>query len=175
DQENRATVVASVLTPSRAAGLEPAIGVVHPHAAAVLAVLPILDPEQVPSDAPPAPDAKIVIAEYVEGRSLQQRLDAGPVALESAVEWTTSIADALATLHAHGAVHGALSPRSLLVIRPEPAVVPLLTHLLVPPSGAYCSPERVTGEGPSEADDVWALAATLYTALARRPPFQGAS
>jgi serine/threonine-protein kinase len=168
-------VVASVLTPGRVAALERGIGVAHPHAAAVLAVIDRFEPHEVPSEEPPAADSKIVIAEYVEGRSLQQRLDAGPVTLESAVEWTTSIADALATLHAHGAVHGALSPRSLLVIRPEPAVVPMLTHLLVPPSGAYCSPERVTGEGPSVADDVWALAATLYTALARRPPFQGGS
>jgi serine/threonine-protein kinase len=164
-----------VLTPSRVAGLEPAIGVAHPHAAAVLAVVDRFQPDDVPSEEPPAEGSKIVIAEYVEGRSLQQRLDAGPVALESAVEWTASVADALARLHSHGAVHGALSPRSLLVIRPEPAVVPLLTHLLVPPSGAYCSPERVTGDGPSRADDMWALAATLYTALARRPPFQGAS
>ncbi len=175
DQETRTSVVASVLSPGRVAGLERAIGLAHPHAAAVLAVIDRFQPDEVPSDEPPAADSKIVIAEYVEGRSLQQRLDAGPVALESAVEWTASIADALARLHARGAVHGALSPRSLLVIRPEPAVVPVLTHLLVPPSGAYCSPERVTGEGPSEADDVWALAATLYTALARRPPFQGAS
>ncbi|HVW27323.1 MAG TPA: hypothetical protein VHC69_18290 [Polyangiaceae bacterium] len=175
DLETGAPVVASVLTPNRVAGLAPAIGVAHPHAAAVLAVIDGFEPEQVPSDEPPTPDAKIVIAEYVEGRSLQQRLDAGPVTLENAVDWTTSVADALATLHARGAVHGALSPRSVLVIRPEPAVVPKLTHLLVPPSGAYCSPERVTGEGPSKADDIWALAATLYTALARRPPFQGAS
>jgi serine/threonine-protein kinase len=175
DQETRTSVVASVLTPSRVAGLEPAIGVAHPHATAVLAVVDRFQPDEVPSEEPPAADSEIVIAEYVEGRSLQQRLDAGPVALESAVEWTTSIADALATLHAHGAVHGALSPRSLLVIRPEPAVIPMLTHLLVPPSGAYCSPERVTGDGPSKADDLWALAATLYTALARRPPFTGGS
>ena len=170
-----ANVVASVLAPSRVAGLEPAIGVVHPHAAAILALVEDFEPDQVPSDEPPAADAKIVVAEYIEGRSLQQRLDAGPVALESAVEWATSAADALSTLHARGAVHGAVSPRSILVVRREPAVVPTLTHLLVPPSGAYCSPERVTGEGPSKADDVWALAATLYNALARRPPFQGAS
>ncbi len=175
DQETRSNVVASVLTPSRAAGLEHAIGLVHPHAAAVLHVVDHFEKDEVPDEDPVAPDSRIVVAEHLEGRSLQQRLDAGPLSVENAVEWSTAIADALAALHGRRAVHGAVSPRAVLVIRPEPAVVPALTHLLVPPSGAYCSPERVTGAGPSEADDTWALVATLYTALARRPPFQGGS
>lgn len=166
-------VVASVLTPNRVAALKPGLAVAHPHAARLLAVVERLDPVEIPDGDETASDAQVVVAEHLEGRSLQQRLDAGPLSVENAVEWVASIADALGALHATGAVHGAISPRAILVIRPEPAVIPVLTHLLVPPSGAYCSPERVTGAGPSEADDAWALAATLYTALARRPPFQG--
>src|SRR5690349_18324850 len=175
DQESRSTVVASVLTGARAAGLEAAVGITHPNVAAVLALLGQPNPSEVPDHEPIADGARIAIAEYVEGRSLQQRLEAGPVTLESAVEWATDIADGLAMLHGRGAVHGAVSPRAILVVRPEPAVIPTLTELVVPPSGAYCSPERVTGAGPSMQDDVWALAASLYTALGRKPPFHGAS
>jgi hypothetical protein len=175
DQKTRAAVVASVLTGPRAAGLERAVGITHANVAAVLAILDQPSPSEIPDEEPVAEGARVAIAEYIEGRSLQQRLEAGPVALENAVEWTTDVADGLATLHSRGAVHGAVSPRAILVIRPAPAVVPTLTELVVPPSGAYCSPERVTGGGPSMQDDVWALAASLYTALARKPPFQGAS
>lgn len=175
DQTTGSHVVASVLSGARATGLARAVGITHPNAATVLDVVDRTDADELPDEDPKAPDARVVIAEYVEGRSLQQRLEAGPIALETAVEWSAAIADALATLHGRGAVHGALSPRAILAVRPEPAVVPLLTHLVVPPSGAYCSPERVTGAGPSASDDVWALGATLYTAIARRPPFHGAS
>jgi serine/threonine-protein kinase len=175
DERTRSNVVASVLPGARAAGLARAVGMTHPNAAAILEIVERLEPEELPAEETPAPDSRVVIAEHMEGRSLQQRLEAGPIALENAVEWSAAVADALSALHTRGAVHGALSPRAILVVRPEPAVIPALTHLLVPPSGAYCSPERVTGAGPSESDDIWALAATLYTALARRPPFQGAS
>jgi serine/threonine-protein kinase len=175
DQTAGTTVVASVLPGPRAAGLESAIGVGHPHAASILAVVDSPPRDEVPGDEPVPSDAQVVVAEYVEGRSLQQRLEAGPIGVANAVEWAASIAAALAALHDAGAVHGAVSPRAILAVRPAPAVIPVLTHLLVPTSGAYCSPERVTGAGPSEADDTWALAATLYTALCRQAPFLGAS
>lgn len=175
DQRSGHPIVASVLPGPRAAALEPALDLSHVHAASILRIVDTPERDEIPGDEPVDPGARVVVAEHIEGRSLQQRLDAGPVATETAVEWIASVADALALFHARGAVHGAISPRALIVIRSEPAVVPILTHLIVPPSGAFCSPERVTGGGPSELDDSWALAATLYAALSRRAPFQGAS
>ena len=175
DQRTGGRVVASILPAPRAAALEPALDLSHVHAASILRVIDSPARDEVPGDEAIDTDARVVVAEYIEGRSLQQRIDAGPVSTETAVEWIASVADALALFHARGAVHGAVSPRALIVVRSEPAIVPILTHLIVPPSGAYCSPERVTGGGPSETDDAWALAATLYSALSRRAPFRGAS
>ena len=175
DNRKAVTVVASVLPEGRCAGLAPAVGLRHLHAAAVVDVIDSPRLAEMPDEENPGEGARVVVAEYAEGKSLQQRLEAGPVALETAVDWVVTAGDALAALHERGGVHGALQPRSLLVVRSGSQVTPLLTHLLVPPSGAYCSPERVTGGGPSASDDTWALAATLYTAIARRPPFRGAS
>jgi serine/threonine-protein kinase len=168
-------VVASVVPPPRAAGLRPLIGLSHENLAPLLEVIETPKREEVPGTESLGADAKIVVAEYVIGRSLQQRLDAGPVSVEDAVEWAALAADALAKIHERNGVHGAVSPRAIVVARPSGGTVPVLTHLVVPPSGAYCSPERVTGSGPSASDDTWALVATLYTALTRRAPFQGGS
>lgn len=175
DRETGRLVVASVLPGPRAAGLEPALFLDHPHAASLLSVLEAPSPEEIPEEEPLLPDNRVAVAEYVEGRSLQDRLDAGPITVESAVDWVQSVADVLTVLHNHAAVHGAISTKTVVVVRPNQGSVPILAHLISPPSGAYCSPERVTGSGPSEADDTWALAVVLYTALSRHTPFHGAT
>lgn len=175
DSKTGRDVIASVVPPPRATGLTPLIGVTHEHAATLLDVLEHPAREEVPGEEPLAEDARVAVAEHVPGRSLQERLDTSPISVEDAVQWLSSVAAAVSGLHDAGGVHGAISPRALIATRFDRGPVPLLTHLVVPPSGAYCSPERVTGGGPSVADDVWALTATLYSALARRPPFQGAS
>lgn len=174
DPSTSAIVVASLVQGPRAAGLEPLVELRHEHAAMLLEVLDP-DPDEIPEGEAIGEDARVAIAEYVEGRSLQQRVAAGPLGRDTAVDWVATIADVLSVMHERGGVHGAVSPRSILAIRPALAQVPLLTQLIVPTSGAYCSPERVTGGGPSESDDTWALAATLYTCLTRRVPFHGVS
>lgn len=174
DSSTSGIVVASLVPGPRAAGLEPLVELRHEHAAVLLEVLDP-DPDEIPDGEPVGEDARVAIAEYIEGRSLQQRVSAGPVGRDTAVDWIATVADVLATMHERGGVHGAVSPRAILAIRPALGQVPVLTQLLVPTSGTYCSPERVTGSGPSESDDTWALCASLYTALTRHVPFRGGS
>src|SRR2546428_5665133 len=69
DQQTRSTIVASVLTGARVAGLEPAVGIRHPNVAAVLALLGQPKPSDIPDAEPVADGARVAIAEYVEGRS----------------------------------------------------------------------------------------------------------
>src|SRR5687768_12682917 len=53
-----------------------------------------------------AADGTAFIAmEYVEGRSLRDRLDAGPLRIEEAVRYGVQAADALAYAHERGVVH----------------------------------------------------------------------
>lgn len=168
-------VVASVVPKPRAAGLAPILGARHEHLATILDLIEHPDPEEIPSSEPIPDGAVVAVAEYVRGHTLGARLDVGPLAVEDAVEWAARLADGLALIHRRGGVHGAISPRAILVSRSDRGTVPLLTQLVVPPSGAYCGPERVTGAGPSIVDDLWALVATLYSALSRRAPFHGAT
>ncbi len=174
DDETNQTVVASLLPKARAAGIKPLTQVTHPHLAKIHAVVEKFDRDSLPSEEARA-DGAVVIAEYVPGRTLHQRLESGSLDPNKAVQVVMRLAKALRAIHDKGGVHGAVSPRSVIVTRAELGVVPVLTQLLAAPNGAYCSPERVTGGGPSKEDDTWALHSTLYAALTGRPPFSGES
>lgn len=168
-------VVASAIAKQRGAGLAPILRARHEHIATILDIVEFPDKKEIPSEEALPEGSVVAVAEYIRGQSLGSRLDVGPLAVEDAVEWAARVADALALVHRRGGVHGAVSPRAIVVARPDRGLIPQLTHLVVPPSGAYCAPERVTGGGPSIPDDIWALVATLYSALSRRAPFHGAT
>jgi len=93
-----------------------------------------------------------------------------------AVGWAIRLSKNVERMHAIGHLHGHISPRCLRIAADactsggellEPGKAPYLLR--------YHSPERAGGEGPSTADDTWAIAVTLYEALTGAPPFQGAS
>ena len=172
DEVTGREAVASVLSPTRADGLIPVVGLVHPHLARIHEVLSGVEPRQLPAT-PFASEIRVAIADHVPGRTLHDRVETAKVAPARAVQWAERLADVLVRLHEAGGIHGALSPRAVVVSRVQHGKAPVLTSLVVQPSGAFCSPERVTGGGPTAEDDVWALVATLYASLARRPPFHG--
>lgn len=53
--------------------------------------------------------------EYVDGPSLAQRLQSGPLSLEEAVILKTRLADGLATAHAAGVIHRDVSPDNIIL------------------------------------------------------------
>lgn len=90
-----------------------------------------------------------------------------------------AIADALAAVHAAGLAHGAVRPATIL-LTPGPqlagfdATAPGLAQPLA--SSPYTAPEHLAAAAAghvvaSGADDVYALALTLYVALGGRPPW----
>ncbi|MCU0690486.1 MAG: hypothetical protein MUF54_03710 [Polyangiaceae bacterium] len=169
-------MVVSSVTPARVAGFRKVVGLRHPHLASVVDLLDDVPPSQIATGgAAPERACSVAVAEHVAGQTLHERLEAGTVPIRKAVLWTARIASALHALHAKGGVHGALSPRSVIVARADGGVVPVLTNLRAPANGAFCSPERVRGAGPTAEDDTWALHATLFAALAGTAPFSGKS
>src|SRR5882672_8065777 len=71
DQRTGVPVVASVLPGPRAAALQPAEGLRHIHAAAILRVIDHPAKEETPDEESLDTESRVVVAEYVEGRSLQ--------------------------------------------------------------------------------------------------------
>ncbi len=172
DEETGQRVVIGSLPIPRARTLVPLVGYENPHLARVHHVLDDADPTQLPRGASLSTQA-LVVAEHIAGRTLHQRVETASIPVPRAVNWMMRLARALKEIHARTAVLGAISPRSVIVVRD--GVVPVFTHLMAPPSGAFCSPSRVQGGGPSAEDDVWAVTCLLYLSLARAQPFRGGS
>jgi serine/threonine protein kinase len=125
-----------------------------------------------------------LVMEYVPGTTLAEmirqegRLDPGRAASIGA-----QVAGGLATAHARGTVHRDVKPGNILVDGDVAKISdfgiartegdPQLTRTdLVIGTPLYFSPALARGAGPTPADDVWALGATLYAAVEGHPPIE---
>jgi len=146
----------------------------HPHVVAVYDLV---------TDGPDASEQWLVM-EYVEGSTLAELVrQRGPLPPDSAAEVVGQAADALAAAHAAGIVHRDVKPSNILVtpdgqvklsdfgIARAEADASLTQTGLVTGSPAYLSPEVASGQLATDASDVWSLGATLFHALAGRPPY----
>ncbi|MCO5172221.1 MAG: protein kinase [Planctomycetes bacterium] len=128
--------------------------------------------------------------DLVDGESLRARVQRdGPLAPEDAARLLEPIARALHHAHCAGLLHRDVKPHNVLVARDG---TPLLADFglakdvgadgvtvtgEVMGTPAYMAPEQACADHArvDRRADVYALGATLYEALAGRPPFVGAS
>lgn len=128
--------------------------------------------------------------EHVDGVSLAERLREGPIGAREALSIAIQVARALELAHADGVIHRDVSPSSILITR---GGVAKLSDFGFVKSGddfgrsltnlgeiigdlLYSSPEQVRDPRAVDArTDLYALGATLFHALAGRPPFDGAN
>jgi serine/threonine protein kinase/tetratricopeptide (TPR) repeat protein len=135
-----------------------------------------------------------LVMELLEGESMSERLERGPMPLAEALQVTLSILSALAALHRSSIVHRDLKPSNvflstqgvkLLDFGLAKPVSPLsgdgktqteLTrHGAIAGTPRYSSPEQVTGRPVDARSDLFAAAAILFEALAGKPAFAGNS
>ena len=125
-----------------------------------------------------------LVMEHVPGRSLSQIIKQdGPLDPATVAEIGAQVADGLSALHAGGILHRDVKPGNVLIREDGLAKISdfgiartagdaTLTqagYLTGTPS--YFSPELARGAEPTEADEVWALGATLYAAVEGHSPY----
>jgi serine/threonine protein kinase len=166
DAETGRHVLVSRMPGHRASQYESIRGERHLHLAGVLDLIHESDPGS-------ELGSRLVVAEFVPGCTLAGLLRRGPIHPFKAVAWLLRLVDAVSAMHKQGGLHGAISPRSIVVEPVGRAIAPVLAQLVSPPIAAYCAPERLEGTGPEPQDDLWALHVTLYVALTGSLPFSG--
>jgi eukaryotic-like serine/threonine-protein kinase len=140
-----------------------------------------------------------LVLEFVEGPTLAERLQRGPLPIAEAVRIARQIADALEAAHERGVVHRDLKPQNIKV-KPDGTVKVLdfglakATIAAAEDSGgspgstapidgtqdgvilgttSYMSPEQSRGHGVDKRTDIWAFGCVLYETLTGRAAFAG--
>ena len=138
---------------------------------------------------------RFLVLELVEGESLDDMLDAGPLDVPRALAIAAHVAEALAAAHEKGVVHRDLKPANVRVtpdgrakvldfglakaISPtahssRPADSMTATGIIVG-TPSYMSPEQSRGQAVDARSDLWAFGCLLYEMLTGKKAFGGAS
>src|SRR5206468_3053285 len=139
-----------------------------------------------------------IASELIEGETLRQRLEHGPMQLREAVDVAIQVASALVAAHETGIVHRDIKPENIMR-RPDgyvkvldfgiaklieqcaasdDQVIQTATALQTRPglilgTGRYMSPEQARGQTVDARSDIWSLGIVVYETITGIPPFQG--
>ena len=141
--------------------------------------------------------AIFLVMEYVEGVTLAQRLEDGPLPPQVALRTAAQIADALDHAHRHGIVHRDLKPSNIMLTRDSAKLLDFglarfkerdeqaptdatRSERLTDPGTIvgtvpYMAPEQIEGHEIDARTDVFSFGVILFEMLSGRRPFEGGS
>ena len=142
-----------------------------------------------------------LVMELVEGPTLADRIQEGPLTLDEALPIAKQIAEALEAAHDQGIIHRDLKPANIKVRNDgtvkvldfglakaieslgamsasgsmSPTITtPAMTHAgLILGTAAYMSPEQARGKAVDKRADIWAFGVVVYELLTGERPFKG--
>jgi eukaryotic-like serine/threonine-protein kinase len=136
-----------------------------------------------------------IAMEYVEGWTLAELVEGGPLPVPKALDYVAQMAGALAHAHSRGIIHRDLKASNVVITADNQAklldfglarrlgaqqleVATQSRQSLAEVGGlagtlAYMAPEVLRGKPASASSDLWSLGAMLYQMLAGSLPFKG--
>lgn len=129
-----------------------------------------------------------ILMQYIEGETLAERLQKGPLPVSEVISLFIQVANALAAVHAEEIVHRDLKPSNIMFCRD--GAVKLIDFGLMRRTGLraqdtvqltfsgqtvgtvfYMSPEQCRGETVDARADIYSLGCVMFEALTGKPPF----
>lgn len=131
-------------------------------------------------------DKMCLVMEYIEGRTLKDRLNQeGPIAWKQVVKYGIQIANGLAYAHSQQIIHKDIKSQNILLDKNDNTKITdfgisqmlnntTITHNKgILGSAHYFSPEQARGEKLSYQTDIYSLGVVLYELLTGNLPFTG--
>jgi hypothetical protein len=128
-----------------------------------------------------------MVMEYVEGVTLADKLEKGPIPVNDAVNYISQVLSAVGYAHQQHIIHRDIKPANMMLtpngriklldfgIARASAESRLTMAGAAIGSTYYMSPEQIQGEGVDARSDLYSLGVSLYELAARKKPFEADS
>jgi TolB-like protein/tetratricopeptide (TPR) repeat protein len=123
--------------------------------------------------------------EFIEGPSLKDTIEAGPLELDEAVNIAIQAAQGLTAAHEKGIVHRDIKSANIMITEKGQATImdfglarsadrsQLTREGTTLGTIAYMSPEQAQVQTVDHRSDIWSLGVVLYEMIAAKQPFRG--
>jgi serine/threonine protein kinase len=141
--------------------------------------------------------ARCIVMELVDGETLQERLQRGPIPIDEVLPLAKQLAEALEAAHEKGIIHRDLKPANIkyssdghikvldfglakafqeqqtVSLSNSPTLISASIPGAILGTAAYMSPEQAKGRPTERTSDVWAFGCVLYEMLTGQAAFAG--